>query len=304
MKYVIGIDGGGTKSLLHMADLNGNLILELQGGPTNLYAQGNEAVGQTLKNLLGQAMEASGETLADCAAICLGSAGADRPEEHRALIGMIQGCGVTGTITITNDAEPVLVAASGKREGIVVISGTGSLAFGLDKTGKRARVGGWGHLIGDEGSGYDIGMRAIQAAFRSHDGRESPTSLLELILKELGFERVEQLLPYVYQKAGKQDIAALAKLVNEAYMAGDETAARILTNAINELYQMTRTIIRALEFENKEIALVCNGSVFGRIDYVYREFAKRVTDEFPLIRVVTPKRDAAFGAAQIALLSL
>lgn len=149
MKFVIGIDGGGTKSKLHIADLSGNTILELLGGPTNLYSMGAEGVERELKSLLSRTMERSGLSLTDCEALCLGTAGADRPEEKLLFRDMLKNYGVMGKLTITNDAETALVAGSGKREGIVIISGTGSLAYGINSLGEKARAGGWGHIVGD-----------------------------------------------------------------------------------------------------------------------------------------------------------
>lgn len=217
MKFVIGIDGGGTKSKLHLADLSGNTIVELLGGPTNLYSMGAESVELELKNLISQAMESSKLILSNCEAFCLGNSGADRPEEKLLFQNMLVKFGIRGKIIITNDAETALVAGSGKREGVVIISGTGSLAYGINSLGEKARSGGWGHIAGDEGSGYEIGIMAIKAALRSYDGREPSTILLPQIMKELELERPEQLIRFIYQQAGKQDIAALTKVVKNAF---------------------------------------------------------------------------------------
>ncbi|BBI36481.1 N-acetylmuramic acid/N-acetylglucosamine kinase [Cohnella abietis] len=304
MKYVIGIDGGGTKSLLHMMDLEGNLLLELRGGPTNIYATSEQAVEQELTELLSQMVEASGRSIADCVALCLGSAGVDRPYEKQVLSDIFRKCGVTGILTITHDAEAVLVAGTGKQEGITLVSGTGSFGFARDLEGNRARTGGWGHLIGDEGGGYDIGINAIKAAVRSEDGREAPTLLLPMLMKEIGLERPEQFLQYVYKTAGKPQIAALAKVVSEAYLAGDVRAKRILEDAASELYLKTSTLVRALHFENRPITLVANGSVFTHIHYVYERLSHLIKSSYPEITVVKPTLPAAHGAALIALQSL
>ncbi|MBW7456274.1 BadF/BadG/BcrA/BcrD ATPase family protein [Paenibacillus sepulcri] len=304
MKYVIGIDGGGTKSILHMMDLDGNQLFELQGGPTNIYATSVEEVERELSELLDHTAEISGRSIADCAALCLGSAGVDRPYEKQVLSGVFEKCGVTGSLTITHDAEAVLVAGSGKQEGITLVSGTGSFGFARDLSGNRARAGGWGHLIGDEGGGYDIGITAIKAAIRSYDGREAPTLLLPMIMKEIGIERPELFLQYVYKTAGKPQIASLAKVVYEAHLAGDGRAKRILDDAVNELYLMSATLIHTLHFKDRDITLVANGSVFTHIHYVYERLAELVQAEFPRITVLKPARNAAYGAALIALQSL
>lgn len=304
MKFVIGIDGGGTKSKLHMADLTGNTILQLLGGPTNLYSKGLEGVEYELKTLLSQAMERSGLSWSDCEAICLGNAGADRAEEKLLLHNVLESCGISGKIVITNDAETALVAGSGKREGVVIISGTGSLAYGINSLGEKTRAGGWGHILGDEGSGYDIGIRAIKAAMRSYDGREHSTILLPEILKELDLERPEQLLGFVYQQAGKQDIAALTKVVNKAFQEFDSKAEEILLHAANELTAMADIVIRKLNFKGQEFTLVCAGSILQHIPYIYSHFEHQIKEMHPFANIMIPSRDAAYGAATIALLSL
>lgn len=304
MRYVIGIDGGGTKSLLHMMDLEGRELLELRGGPTNMYATSLREVERELAELLDRAMEASGRGAADCAALCLGSAGADRPEEQRLLREAFRRCGIGGELTVTNDAETVLVAGSGKPEGITIVSGTGSIGFARDLAGHRARAGGWGHLIGDEGGGYDIGNLALRAAVRSEDGREPPTLLLPMLLKELGLERADQLLQFVYKTAGKAEIAALAKVVLEASQAGDRKALQILDQAAYELFLTAKTLVRALGFEDRPVTLVANGSVFEHIQYVYESFCRLIRLSYPRLSVTKPTRSAAYGAALIALHSL
>lgn len=304
MKFVIGIDGGGTKSKLHLADLAGNMILELLGGPTNLYSMGEESVELELMSLISRAMKNSNLTLANCEALCLGNSGADRPEEKQLFQNMLEKFGFRGKITITNDAETALVAGSGKREGIVIISGTGSLAYGINSLGEKARSGGWGHIAGDEGSGYDIGIQAIKAALRSYDGREPSTILLPQILHELELERPEQLIRFIYQQAGKQHIADLTKVVKQAFLEHDRKAAEILLHAAKELITMANAVIGKLSMEKKEFCLVCAGSIFQHIPYVYTEFVQQMKELYPLADVIIPKRDAANGAATIALLSL
>lgn len=304
MKYVIGIDGGGTKSLLHMMDLSGNPLLDLRGGPTNIYATSLPSVERELTELLAHAMEASGRKITDCLALCLGSAGVDRPYEKQVMGEVFRKCGVTGKLIITHDAETILAAESENQEGITLVSGTGSFGFARDRFGNRARTGGWGHLIGDEGGGYYIGIHGIRAAVRSEDGREAPTLLLPMMMKEIGIDRPEQFLQYVYKTADKSQIAALAKVVYEACLAGDLKAKEILNSAVSELYLKTTTLVRALQFQDRDVILVANGSVFTHIHYVYDELKRIVQAAYPRMKVMKPTHSAAYGAALIALQSL
>ncbi|WP_372632459.1 BadF/BadG/BcrA/BcrD ATPase family protein [Cohnella sp.] len=302
MEYVIGIDGGGTKSLLHMADGDGNPILELSGGPLNLNATGKQAVEVELKKLLFRAADNSGMLLTDCRAFCLGAAGADRSGEREIFESILRGLGVRGAIEVTNDAENALAAGSGSREGVVVIAGTGSLAFGRDGYGNVCRSGGWGHLVGDEGSGYAIASRAVAASLRSFDDREPYTELLPRLMEETGINSPEQFIPFIYRQEGKRHIAALARVVNEAFLAGDRKAEFILIEAADELALMARTVIGKLRFDSSRIPLVCSGGVFSSIDAVFERFVRQVTATGLPIEVIKPVHNAAYGAAKIALL--
>lgn len=302
--YVIGIDGGGTKSRLYVADLSGAKLGEAIGGPTNLHAIGEAAVTESLRSLIGSATEEAGRRIENCAALCLASAGADRPDDRAALEQIVAACGIRGVITVTNDAEPVLAAGSGGREGVAVISGTGSLAYGRRASGLMARAGGWGHLIGDEGSGYAIGAKGIAAAVRAYDGREAPTLLMPRLMEHLGLSRMERIVPYVYQSAGKKEIAALAAVVHQAYLEGDEASARILKEAAEELALMAGAVIEALSFGEEPLTVVCSGSVFANMNYIYATFTELLQRSYPLAKAVLKGTDAAYGAALLALLSL
>lgn len=139
---------------------------------------------------------------------------------------------------------------------------------------------------------------------RSYDGREPSTILLPQILKELNLERPEQLLGFVYQQAKKQDIAALTKVVNKAFLEHDRKAEEILLHAVTELIIMVDVVIRKLSFEEQAFSLVCAGSIFEHIQYVYTEFVQQMKELHPHANVLIPSQDAAYGAAIIALHSL
>jgi len=304
MKYVIGIDGGGTKSLLKLADLDGVVRYEAKGGPTNIYATSVETVRADLVELIHRTLQGAGVAIEDCGALCLGSAGVDRPYEKEVLGGIFRDIGVQGPLTITNDAEIALVGGSGQQEGVVIISGTGSFGFGRDFAGNKARAGGWGHMIGGEGSGYYIGIKGLIAAVRSQDGREPATELLPMMMREIGIESVDKFYHYVYKQAEMKDISELARVVDAAYKLGDAKAKAILADAASELYLMAHTIIGKLGFEHKAIPVVANGSAVEKIEFVFDEFARQVKSAHPLADVMRPKRDAAIGAVLMALDSL
>lgn len=305
MKYVIGIDGGGTKTLLKIADCNGKLIKVMEGGPSNINSLGIEKVKNSLKDLVENAIIDICEIKENCLSFCIGSAGIDRQDERVMMEDIIRSFGITGRVKATNDAETALYGGVLGGEGVILISGTGSISFGRNNEGKTMRCGGWGHILGDEGSGYDIGRRALTSITRSYDGRENETILTSIILKKLDLKNPMELINYVYRSgAGKKEIASLARCVDEAYKKGDKTAERILRESAYELYLCITPIINGLGLKDKKIPLALNGSVLTKNEFVNTEFKKLVEEKFPHIDIINMREDAAWGAVLIALDSI
>lgn len=302
MKYVIGIDGGGTKTLLKIADLNGKLLAVSEGGPSNINSMEMETVVNTLGELIDSGIKKIGEVKENCCCLCIGSAGVDRPEEQKIMKDIIKSLGISNEVIATNDAETALYGGVSGGEGIILISGTGSIGFGRNKEGQIARCGGWGHILGDEGSGYDIGKKALTAITRSYDGREKETLLTSLILKKLNLAKADDLIYYVYRSgAGKKEIASLAQIVDEAYKQGDKKAEEILKGSAYELFLCIIPLVEKLGFADKDLKLALNGSVLTKNKFIYNTFKKLINDKYPLIEVINMKDDAAWGAVLIAL---
>lgn len=301
MRYVIGIDGGGTGSVLKLFSIEGEEILSREGGPTNLSAQSKESVQEVLTDLIVGAIEEAGLRIEDCEALCIGTAGADRDYQRETLEAIIEGIGIEGNIIIKNDAEIALVAGAGKLEGVIVIAGTGSIGYGRTAKGESFRAGGWGHIVGDEGSGYYLGMRALNAALKGYDGRAEETILLPKLLEALGIESIDELIKYIYSDiTSKGRIARLAKVVDDAYAEGDAVAKQILEDSAYELFLIAEAIIRELDFEDN-INLVVHGSVLKKSDYIFSSFCELIKKKHDNVDIIKLDRDAAYGAVEIAL---
>jgi N-acetylglucosamine kinase-like BadF-type ATPase len=302
MEYVIGIDGGGTKTRLKAADLNCKLLAACEAGPLNLISVSEEEVFKELSLLVAKGLEAAGADMDDCAAVCIGSAGAAWPSVKSKLEAMLRKIGIRGYITITTDADAALNGAVGGKEGLIVISGTGSICYGRNKDGDTCRVGGWGHIIGDEGSGYKIGLEVLTRVMRSYDGREAKTLLVPMLLEKLRLESPEELVDYVYRSgAGKKEIADLAKLADEAYAQDDVTAYEILSDAAEELFLLARSAIIRLRLEERPARLAACGSVLEKSRCVRNEFIRLVGEAYPGIMITGAENDAAYGAVMLAL---
>lgn len=302
MNYIIGIDGGGTKTALKLADCDGKLILSNEGGPCNINSMGKEYVQKMLKELLEDTLSKAEISMEDVKTLCIGTAGVDRPDDKKIMEDIIRGAGYSGRTIITNDAETALYGGVGGDEGVILISGTGSICFGRNSEGEIKRAGGWGHIIGDEGSGYYIGINAINRIAKGYDGIEEKTVMTDLILEHLNLKSPQGLIEFVYRSgAGKSEIASLAKLVDEAYKQGDTLAEEILLRSAFELFLTAKAVIDYLKLNRKEAFLAVNGSVIEKNECVSNEFKRLMNKNYPLIKVTSMKNDAAWGAVLMGM---
>jgi len=306
MRYVIGIDGGGTKTALkQLADEKGNILLENEGGPCNINSMEEVYVKNMLKELIEDTLTKTCIKMEDIKVLCIGTAGVDRPSDKKIIEKIIKNLGFSGKIIVTNDGEIALFGGVGEDEGVIVISGTGSICYGRNKKGEIKRAGGWGHIIGDEGSGYYIGINAINYIAKAYDGINEKTIMTDLILDYLNLEGPQDLIDYIYRSgAGKSEIASLARLVDEAYKKGDIAAKKILLKAAFELFLCAKAVIYNLNLNDKNIKLAINGSVIVKNECVNMEFKRLMNENLPFVEISNMKHDAAYGAVLMAIKNL
>lgn len=301
MEYIVGIDGGGTKTVLCAADGEGNPLCCVEGGTSNINAAGPEFVARVLGQMAARMADALHAPAGDCRYICMGAAGADRPDERAALTEILRASGYSCPIRITNDASIALWEGAGG-VGIVISAGTGSICYGRNEKGLERRAGGWGHVIGDEGSAYGIAVRALNGVARSADGRDGPTALTGLILGQLGLKDASELIPWVYRTVkAKSEIARLAKTVDAAADAGDEKALSILRDAAAELLLCVEAVAAGLGIGAAPFPVVLSGSILLKSSYVSAYFREMLHARYPAAACKPlPGRDAARGAVLYA----
>ena len=258
MRYVLGIDAGGTKTVGLLADETGRIVGEARGTGANLQTHGELEVEKVFDGIL----EALGSR-ERISAVCLGIAGVDRPRDEEIIRGILRRLGYRETARVVNDAAIALVAGAQERVGIVILAGTGSIAYGADREGKTARSGGYGFLLADEGSGYWLGHQALRATVRSADGRGPQSLLAGLVFEALGVRSVAEMVPVVYEKGlPKFRIAAHAGLVQQAADRGDALAAALLEEAALELSLAARAVARRIALGGDPYRVVLAGGVF------------------------------------------
>src|SRR5262245_1022502 len=224
---LLGIDGGGSTTRALLANRSGALLGAGAAGPGNYQATGFDTATRAIQSAIDAAFRDAGIAAAGpVAALCLGLAGAGRPEDRARFEAWAARQALARRCVVVSDAELVLPAGTLAGWGVALICGTGSVAWGRAPDGRSARAGGWGYVLGDEGSGYDIALRALRLATQTADGRAAAPALLQAALDHWGLQEPEQLIGQVYRtETTRAEIAALARRIVTLADAGEPAAA-------------------------------------------------------------------------------
>ena len=289
--FVCGVDGGGTKTTAICRTLQREEIARRVFGPFNLNSIGLQAFEGILNELVSFLNETG-----NCRALCIGASGitnsrvSDYVEE------------VLGRTSIPykllGDFEIAHTGALDGKEGIILIAGTGSVCYGKNKDGKTAMAGGWGHLIGDAGSGYGIGRDALSAVARIYDGYGEPTILKDMIADEFSLDTPEKIVSYVYSN-DKSAVAAFSPLVDKAFSKGDTVATQIIRSNAESLAQLVKAVASRLGFSSCNVALL--GGLMEHQTALREEFVSFMAENTPCLHCISPLRSAAEGAVMEAL---
>lgn len=294
MNYIIGVDGGGTKTEAVAYDMDGNKISEGRAGFGNLLINEKQATANII-----QAIEQSMTAIDDgsCLYICLGLAGYGGVENPQGIKSALSKA-FKVSFTIVNDAIIAHAALLKGNDGILTISGTGSVSIGIHK-GIEKSAGGWGHILGDEGSGYWIAMQAFIRMTQEEDEGYEYSHLTESILKKLGYLSVMELKKFIYS-ATKSEIAAFVPLIVQHAEKGDGFSQNILNQAGYHLAIQTLEVIKKLKLcENVTIAL--KGSILTNIPLVQSSFINHIKLENPNVKFVLEDVSATLGCYYIAM---
>jgi N-acetylglucosamine kinase-like BadF-type ATPase len=297
--FVIGVDGGGTKTHALVADLSGRVLGRGAAGPSNVQAVGAEATYTALDAVVAAAL-ADADVSGPPASICLGMAGAGRAADRALIEGWATSRFPGAVVRVVHDGQLVLAAGTPEGWGVAVISGTGSLAYGENAAGRSARAGGWGYLLGDEGSGYAIGLAALRAVARAADERGRATALTEAVLGHWSLEVPQALIRHVYGGGVKrEDIAALVPVVLK--VAQDDAVARaILEDAGRELALAAQAVIERLALP-APVPCALAGGVLLHSEMVRASFKASLDVAGVTARPVTRVPDPVEGAVKLAL---
>jgi N-acetylglucosamine kinase-like BadF-type ATPase len=310
MNLFLAVDGGQTASRVVLADEGGRILAQATGGPSNHTEEpgGPERLEQVIRDTVNNALLESGQASIDkqeFAGACFGMTG-ETTIKQRILARLIK----TPRLSVVHDSVNALMGATAGKPGLIVIAGTGSVARGMDSQGRQLRVGGWGHLFGDEGSAYWIGREAIRAVASELDGFGKPTRLTQLLLAQLAVPSAYVLMEKYYSGEWSRDhMASLAVWVSKTASDGDRVAQDILRDAGQRLASSAITVISVLfasgntsagQAEWAYVPLVSYvGGVFED-QFVLAEFKEAVRRRYANVRIEPPFLPPVLGSLLVA----
>jgi N-acetylglucosamine kinase-like BadF-type ATPase len=296
---VLGIDVGGTKTVCLLADEDAQVVAQGREEGANLQGAGELALEKVLHSVMERTLAGTGMLPSS---ICLGIAGVDRAADEAIVRSIMARIGYKARILVVNDALIALQAGISDAPGIVIVSGTGSIAYGRNADGEASRAGGWGYVLGDEGSGYWIGRLALRAVVRHADGRGRVTSLTPRLLGHFGVQKAAELIHKVYhEELSPRSIAAAAKYVQHARDDGDAIAAGILSRAADELITAATAVMTRLDLIGTPFTFVLAGGMFRALPWLCEQMQLLLPSLAHQSTVMRLEEEPALGAVRLAL---
>jgi N-acetylglucosamine kinase-like BadF-type ATPase len=299
MRFVLGFDGGGTKTECVLMDEAGLVRAEGRSGPSNPMRVGFGGALAAVCEAGRTAIQNANLTPGDISVVCAGLAGTAQPESQRKMTKLLAEEFPGQLVYVCTDLDLTL-EATGEGRAIVLLAGTGSAAVGRDLTGQVIRVGGHGPLLGDEGSAYDVGRRAAIAALRASDRGLEDSPLAARILREMRVPDWEELQLRVY-RVPDEVFPRIFPIVTAAADEGDSAARTLLQEAADELTGLVSDLMERLQLKSQKFLLVKSGGMVGRSAHFDKLLDER-------LRLAAPKAEfgslvvtAAQAAARLAL---
>jgi N-acetylglucosamine kinase-like BadF-type ATPase len=303
MTYFIGVDGGASKTAAIVVDGGQKILGRGLAGGSNHLRVGIEEATRNVERAVNVALVEAGIAIRDVEYAYCGIAGSDHPAHRQRVVDSLSVFFPRGNFIVDTDARVALTGAVGFGPGIVIISGTGSVAFGRNVAGQESRAGGWGPTLGDEGSGFWIAREGLAAIVRAHDGRGLATRMTDLLCAEYDLCRAEDLPQFVYATTTHaDDIARYGKLVIEAAQLGDDVVAReIMTRGGSELAECVLAVARGLHMTDSEFPVAYVGGAFHAGELLLNPMRLRIQREAPGAVLAPPARPPVEGAAMMAM---
>ncbi len=298
--YIVGVDGGASKTLAVIGDDYGNPIALGRAGSTNYHNVGVAATVREIRKAIHNAAEEAGiahlrPRLAVCALAAI-----DSDRDFVSAVRFVKAAKIAERSYVTHDSVAALHASFGNQPGIIINAGTGSVAAGVNSNGKYVRIGGWGYLCGDEGSGFDIGRKALVAAFRATEGRSPHTTLESILRRKFQVKSLREAIPVLYGQGVDVDLVARLALTVSKAASSDRVCRQILRDAGIELaHQVYATAVK-LGLTKKHFKIATTGGNFkSRI--LFSSFSKSIRQRCPRATIFRGSTEPAKGAYGLAV---
>lgn len=264
-ELLLGVDGGGSKTVACVADRSGHVLGTGRAGGSNFQVVGEDCAAEAIRLAIARALERADAKPTSIVAAGYGLCGADRPADFDTCRRFIRRVSPVAEFTLSNDTTIALRAGTADGVGIGLVAGTGANQIGVNRHGILHKVGGLSRILGDSGGALDLGEQAIAAAMRGQDGRGEPTALHDRILEQLGIEHLEDVIEFYFVGAREIfDPARLAPLVFESAAAGDAVAGRLIAEAGREAARCANVILARLFAPDEAVPIVLGGSLWQR----------------------------------------
>lgn len=302
-RFVLGVDGGNSKTLAAVADLQGSVLGVGRSGNSNYQGQGIDPALREIGTAVRGALDMSGIGYGEVGAAYYALAGADLPEDFAVLRPALEGAGHGARVQVANDTMAALLAGSTAANAVVVIEGAGTNAAGRNAAGDEVRLPGLGWSSGDWGGGADLAREAFRLACRADDGRGRATLLADLFVDAAGAADVSELIASLYTgRLHRGFLLSLVPLIFAAAETGDAVAEDLLRRLGGEVGVTALALLRRLKLQDAEADVVLAGSLFRAQYPLMVETARTVIAEgAPRARVVIPLADPVVGAVLGAL---
>ena len=310
MEYILGVDGGAFKTLVRIADLSGKPLIETKAGSSNYKSIGPKLAKDNINKAILEAINKLNNSNVTFRSACFGMAGNNTTRDKDNFKDIILNneikCYFNPSKTfIYNDTRIGLAAGSDNKNGIIIICGAGSNCFGINEHGKEAKANGWDYILSDEGSGYEIGRKALRAVMKAYDGRGDATLLTKTILNKLRLRNIPEFIEWAYGTGNRKDkIAALAKVVCDSAEKSDAVSIRILEEEVREVMDSIKVVAKKLELTDKDFDLVFVGSLFKCEKYFKNILIKKLKENFPKINFLPLIKKPVEGAVKLALMNM
>lgn len=303
----LGVDGGGTKTAFMLIDEKGNILAETIKDTIDFARIGSCSFKKRIRKGIKEICYKCNSDIKDISYSCFGVPGLgdeiirDIPVIEEVIGNILRG----KDFICVNDVEVGWAGSLGCQSGIHLVAGTGSIGYGRNYNGKSARSSGWGHVFGDEGSAYWIGMKLINIFTKQSDGRINKTILYDLVRENFNLKEDFNLIPILYKdlKLKRNEIAKLAMIVYEAAKLGDITAVEIYKEAAYELSLIVNGIMKKLDFNGKDrdILISYSGGVFNSKDFIIKPLKEYILSS--RAKLIKPMLKPVTGAAMYALIT-